>query len=208
MLPEQRTEDWHAARCGKVTASRIVDVMAKGKSGEAATRATYKAELASERLTGRQSESSFSSAAIRWGVEAEPLARSAYEAARDCFIDQVMFVDHPTLPMAGASPDGLVGTDGLVEIKCPEPKQHIATLLGETPKREYLLQMQWQMACTGRAWCDFVSYDPRTVDYLQLKVIRVMRDDQLIRDIEIEVMAFEAEVNALVMQLQRLKEAA
>lgn len=200
---EQRTAEWHAARCGKVTASRIVDVMAKGKSGEAATRADYKAELAREILTGTQLEG-FSSPAMRWGTETEPFARSAYEAANDSFIDQVMFVDHPSLPMSGASPDGLVDADGLVEIKCPDTKQHIAFLLGASIKRDYLLQMQWQMACTERQWCDFVSYDPRMPIGLQMKVVRVMRDDALIREIEIEVMQFGLEVAAMVKSLKNL----
>lgn len=200
---EQRTAEWHAARCGKVTASRIVDVMAKGKSGEATTRAGYKAELAREILTGIQGES-FSNVAMRWGTETEPFARSAYEAANDAFIDQVMFVDHPRIPMAGASPDGMIGADGLAEIKCPDTKQHIESLLGAAIKRDYQLQMQWQMACTERQWCDFVSYDPRMPEGLQLKVIRVQRDDVLIREIEIEVMQFRVEVDAMVKSLQSL----
>ena len=203
MTEVQGTTEWHAARCGKVTASRIVDVMAKGKGGEATTRAGYKAELLSERDTGQQSEG-FKSGAMQWGNDAEPLARAAYEAETGQFVTEVMFVPHPRIAMSGASPDGLVGTDGLVEFKCPATATHIATLLGTPIKREYLLQMQWQMACTGRAWCDFVSFDPRLSEPKQLKVIRIMRDEPWIAEIEAEVLQFLMELDAMKQQLDAM----
>ena len=149
----QGSPEWFAQRLGKVTASRLADVMAKGKgSAEAATRATYRAELVAERLTGKAAEG-FTNAAMKWGTECEPLARAAYEAEYGLLVTETGMVSHQRIPMSGASPDGFVSIDGLIEIKCPETKGHIDTILsGEAPTK-YIPQMQWQMACTGRAWC-------------------------------------------------------
>ena len=156
----QGTPEWHALRLGKVTASRVADVIAKTKSGPSASRAKYAGELIAERLTGTTGER-FTNAAMACGTEQEPAARKTYEFYRDTDVEQVAFVLHPTIGDSGASPDGLVDVDGLVEIKCPETHTHIETLLGQAVPAKYITQMQWQMACTGRAWCDFVSYDPR-----------------------------------------------
>lgn len=192
---DQRTEEWFAARCGKVTASRIADVMAKSKSTgkPLATRDNYAAQLLCERLTGTVADS-FTNAAMQWGTETEPRARAAYEFLHGVSVIEEGFVDHPTVAMSGASPDGLVGEDGLVEIKCPNSATHFATLEGAKIDRKYLLQMQWQMACCERAWCDFASYDPRVPLAMQLHVRRVERDDELIAEIEDEIGTFLTEL--------------
>lgn len=203
----QGSPEWFAQRLGKVTASRLVDVLAKVKAGEAAGRANYRAELVAERLTGKVAEG-FSNASMKWGTECEPLARAAYEAEYGLLVGEVGMIQHPTIPNTGASPDGLVSTDGLIEIKCPETKAHIDTLLSKAAPAKYIPQMQWQMACTGRAWVDFVSFDPRMPADLQLFVCRVLRDDDLIRQYETEVRAFLAEVDATVTSLAALRHAA
>lgn len=190
---EQRSEEWFAARLGKVTASRIGDLMARNSGGYAASRANYMAELLVERLTGEPREG-FQSAAMAWGTETEPMARSAYAFHCDAQVSEVGFVDHPTVTQSGASPDGLVGDQGMVEIKCPNTATHIDTLLGAKIARKYLLQMQWQMACAKRAWCDFVSFDPRLPEEMRLHVERVERDDALIGQIEAEVQTFLEEL--------------
>ena len=196
----QGSPEWLLERCGKVTASRIADVMAKTKSGYGASRETYAAQLIAERLTGCVA-ASFTNAAMQHGTETEPEARRAYEFMVDCDVEQVGFVPHPTIPMAGASPDGLVGTDGLVEIKCPTTSTHIDTLLSGSVPGKYVKQMHFQMMCCERQWCDVASYDPRLPERMRLFVKRVERDEALITEIEAEVTAFLAEVDAKVAQL-------
>ena len=200
-MMDQRTPEWYAARLGKVTASRVADVVAKTKSGYSTSRANYMAQLICERLTGAQGES-FSSAAMQWGVEVEPQARSAYEGATGSLVIELGFAPHNAIPMAGASPDGLIGDDGLVEIKCPITATHIETLLGQSPPGKYVTQMQWQMACTGRKWCDFVSFDPRMPDGMKLFVKRVERDDETINVLEREIMMFLSELDDKVSKLK------
>jgi putative phage-type endonuclease len=197
----QRTEDWYAARLGKVTASRVADVMAKTKSGYSASRANYMAQLICERLTGTQGES-FQNAAMAWGTEQEPAARGAYEARTGLLVQETGFVPHPTISGAGASPDGLVGDDGLVEIKCPNTATHIDTLLGGSAALKYRDQMMMQMACTGRQWCDFVSYDPRMPANMQLFVVRVIRDERAISEMENEICKFLTEMEEKLAQLK------
>jgi putative phage-type endonuclease len=194
---DQRSEEWFAARLGKVTASRLSDVLATIKTGEAAARANYRIELVAERLTGK-STPGFTSAAMQWGVDCEPMARSAYETETGLIVTEVGFVDHPTIEMTGASPDGLVGDDGLIEIKCPDTKTHIQTLTSKKAPSEYVPQMQWQMACTGRQWVDFVSFDPRLPEHLMLEIIRVDRDQLLIDQYSEAVSIFLAEVSKTV----------
>jgi putative phage-type endonuclease len=200
---EQGSIEWLKLRAGKVTASRVADVIAKTKTGVSASRAKYAGELIAERLTGAPAER-YSNAAMAWGTEMEPEARSAYEYNRVAAVEQVAFVLHPTIGDSGASPDGLVGDDGLVEIKCPETHTHIETLLGQAVPAKYVTQMQWQMACTGRAWCDFVSYDPRLPEPMRFFCKRVMRDDALIAELETEVIAFLNDVRGTVAKLQRI----
>ena len=187
---DQGTEEWFVARLGKVTASRAADVMTKKGS---AARANLSAQLVLERLTNTKGES-FSSAAMQWGVDQEPFARAAYEAHSGVWVDTVGFVQHPTIERAGASPDGLVGHDGLVEIKCPNTATMIDTLLTGKVPSNYATQMQMQMACTGRAWCDYAVFDSRMPVKAQLFVKRVQRDQKFIDDMEKEIIAFLAEV--------------
>ena len=197
----QQSEEWHAIRLGKVTASRIADVCARTKTGFGASRKNYLAELVAERLTGTRAEG-FTNAAMQWGTDMEPEARIAYEFYRDANVDQVGFAPHPSIAETGASPDGLVGTDGLVEIKCPNTATHIETLLGGTVPEKYFLQMQWQMACTGRQWCDFASYDPRLPESMRLFVDRVKRDDTAISAVEKDVIGFLTELRDTVHRLR------
>jgi putative phage-type endonuclease len=199
---EQRSAEWYAARLGKVTASRVADIIAKTKSGYSTSRANYMAELVCERLTGMQGES-FSSAAMVWGTNTEPMARSAYESRMAELVEETGFVLHPTISMAGASPDGLIGDDGLVEIKCPNTATHIDTLLSDGAPSKYVTQMQWQMACTGRKWCDFVSFDPRMPEEMQMFVIRVERNDDVITELEREVEKFLVELEYKITQLTK-----
>jgi putative phage-type endonuclease len=202
---EQRSDEWYKKRLGRATASRISDVVAKTKSGYSASRANYMAQLVVERMTNKVAES-YSNSAMEWGTEQEPLARAAYEAHSSVLVDEVGMIDHPSVEMSGASPDGLVGPDGLVEIKCPTTATHIDTLMGEEAPKKYYDQMQWQMACTGRKWCDFVSYDPRMPEGLQLFVKRVERDDEYIAMLEGEVATFLKEVSDKVEKLKSLME--
>lgn len=197
-MVDQRTPEWFEQRLGKVTASCIHKVMAKLKDGRpGADRNNYHAQLVTERLTGTVAES-YSNAAMQWGTETEPQARAMYRFDTGLDAEETGFAPHPTIGMSGASPDGLVGEDGLLEIKCPNSATHIATLTDAPIDRKYLLQMQWQMACTGRAWCDFASFDPRLPIEMQLHVRRVDRDDKLIAEIEAEVTAFLAQVDETV----------
>lgn len=199
---EQRTEEWHEARLGKVTASKIADVMAKGKGGApSATRANYLAQLVTERLTGQPVET-FTSTAMQHGTETEEQARAVYTMTTGRAVDEVGFIPHASIAMAGASPDGLVGTDGLVEIKCQNTATHIDALLGGSIPGNYMKQMQFQMACTGRAWCDFVQFDPRLPDEMQLLIRRVPADPAMIADIEAEIACFLAEVSETVAALK------
>ena len=202
---EQGSPEWFEQRRGKVTASRISDVMAKTKSGPSASRANYLAELVAERLTGKVADS-FDTPAMRWGRECEPLARSAYEAESGQIVLLSDMVQHPSIEMAGASPDGLVGDQGLVEIKCPNPATHINTILSGQVDKKYLYQMQWQMACTGRTWCDFVSFDPRLGTEMQMYVTRIDRDNDAISEIASEVKEFLYEVESTVHRLIKWSE--
>ena len=199
---EQRTDDWYAARLGKVTASRVADVVAKTKTGYGASRENYMSDLIVERLTGQRA-STFTNAAMERGVEQEPHARASYAARMGELVEEVGFIDHPAIPMSGASPDGLVA-DGLVEFKCPNTSTHLDTLLVDAVPGKYVTQMQWQMACTGRPWCDFASFDDRLPSHLQLYVKRVRRDDKRIAELEAEVRKFLAEVDEKVTKLQEL----
>ena len=199
----QGSEEWLRARVGRVTASRVADVIAKTKTGVSASRANYMAELVAERLTGEPAER-YSNAAMSWGTEQEPQARNAYSFMRDVDVLQVGFIPHPQLAMSGASPDGLVGEDGLVEIKCPNTANHIEALIGQPISSKYITQMQWQMACTERQWCDFASFDPRLPHEMRLFVQRVHREEPLIAELEREVATFLAELEDKVSALLRI----
>lgn len=188
-------------RLGKVTASRLNDVMATLKSGgEAATRKNYRAQLIAERLTGVKADS-FTNGAMQWGADNEPIARAMYEVSRGVDVEQIDFVEHPSILMSGASPDGLIGEDGLIEIKCPNTATHIDYLLAGIVPTEYRNQMLWQMECTGRKWCDFVSFDPRMPDDLQIFVIRYELDCNKLDELRNGVIQFLSEVDSVMLKL-------
>ncbi|MEO1330825.1 MAG: lambda exonuclease family protein [Pseudomonadota bacterium] len=153
----QGSAEWLAARCGKVTGSKLGAVMARGKG---LTRGAYMEQLIAERMTGEPVEV-YQSAAMLRGSELEPMARQAYEFHSDLAVTEVGFVPHPTIGASGASPDGLVEPSGLVEIKCPLPHTHARTLRNGTIPPEHRPQLLWALECTGREWCDFVSFCPR-----------------------------------------------
>ena len=201
---EQQSEEWFASRLGKVTASRVADVIAKTKSGYSASRDNYMAQLICERLTGQQGES-FTNSAMQWGTDTEPLARSAYEALNGLLVEEVGFVPHPKIEMSGASPDGLVGLFGMLEIKCPQSNTAIETLLTDKVPTKYIPQMQWQMRCADRQWCDYVSFDPRLPTDLQLFVKRVEFDAPYVAMLEEEVTLFLKELEVKVNKLTNLK---
>jgi len=204
MSDEQGTEAWQSARCGKVTASRLADVLAKTKTGYSASRTNYMTQLVLERITQTKAES-YSNAAMQWGIDQEPFARAAYEASRGVMVDEVGFLPHPSIEAAGASPDGLVGDDGMVEIKCPDSKTALECWLSENPvESKYFAQMQWQMRCADRSWCDYVVFDPRMPAKAQLFIYRVKRDDDWIKVAEEEVIKFLAEVDAKVSALKSI----
>ena len=200
---EQGTDEWFAIRCGKVTASRVADVIATTKSGYSASRANYEAQLICEILTGKPAES-FTNAAMQWGTETEPLARAQYELKTGNMVNQIGFVVHPMIEQAGASPDGLIGEDGCIEIKCPNTSTHLDTLLSQKVPSKYITQMTWQMVCTGRKWCDFVSYDPRLPENLQLYIERIELDEDYAKKLQNEVIMFLVEVNEKVEKLRKI----
>jgi putative phage-type endonuclease len=197
----QRTPAWRTARLGKVTGSRIADVIARTKAGYSTSRANYATQLVCERLTGVPAET-YVSPAMQWGIDHEADALRLYEFECDVDVSPVGFLGHPGVPLAGASPDGLVGCSGLVEIKCPLTATHIETLSGRAPPSKYLAQVQWQLAVTGRSWCDFVSYDPRLPFELQLYVHRVRRDEAIVAALEQEVCGFLGEVAELIARVR------
>lgn len=198
---EQGTTEWIKLRVGKVTGSRTADVLSElKKGGETAVRRNYRTEIICETLTGNAAEHYVSPEMI-WGTEQEPFARAAYEMATDCMVETVGFALHPTLERFGASPDGLVGADGLVEIKCPSTTTHIGYLLAKVVPEDYQPQMLAEMSCTGRKWCDFVSFDPRLPKHLQLFVARFERDDKRIAEMEQKVQFFLDEVDNVLGEL-------
>ena len=195
----QGTAEWFASRLGKVTASRVSDVLAKKTT---AAYRNYMAQLVAERLTNEQPES-YTNAAMQRGTELEPDARSCYEFVSGNTVEEVGLVDHPSVDMSGASPDGLInGGLGLVEIKCPNTANHIDYLLSNKVPTQYVNQIQWQIACTGANWCDFVSYDPRLPQSLQLFIVRVDRDAEKIDKLEEAVVSFLVEVSSMVKKLE------
>jgi len=194
---EQGTPEWHQLRLGKVTASRVADILAKTKTGPSASRQNYLIELALQRTTGIIQES-YSNAAMEWGTQTEPQARVAYEVTTNNFVDQLAFVDHPSIDWFGCSPDGLVSDRGLVEIKCPNSTTHWEYFKFNRPPQKYVIQMQAQIACTDRDWCDFISFDPRMPERSQLLIVRVDRDDAFIAEMEEQIKQFLSEVEVEV----------
>ena len=203
----QGTEEWFQQRLGKVTASRISDVIAKTKTGVSTSRQNYLIQLVSERLTGKKTDS-FTNKAMEDGVEREPIARKLYESKTNSIVTEVGFFDHPVIKSSGASPDGAVNAEeegkyaGLIEIKCPIETTHTNTLMNKLVPSKYIPQMQWQLACTGAKWVDFVSYNPNFPDTMQIFVVRVDRDNAYIAELEAEVLKFLDEVDQAILKLK------
>ena len=206
----QGSEEWLQARVGKVTASRVHDIIATTRSGGFTSgRKNYMADLVIERLTG-QPAPSYQSAAMQYGINMEPSARFAYALATGAEITEMGFIQHPTIAMAGCSPDGLVGDDGLVEIKCPNTATMIEVLLGGKTDPAYASQCHFQMSCTGRQWCDLVTFDNRLPEGMQMHIFRIHRDDKIIAKLDLEVEQFLIDLDATVDLLRKryLREAA
>jgi putative phage-type endonuclease len=199
---EQRSEEWFKARLGKVTASRVADILAKIKSGESASRRNYKIQLVSERLTGEKQET-YINQAMQDGIDREFYARERY-VQQFGEVEEVGFIQHPTLE-AGASPDGMVGEDGIIEIKCPMGTTHTETLMSQDVPSKYMPQIQFQLLCTGRKWCDFVSYNPMFPEHLQVFVKRVEADADYQKELEAEVKQFLSEVDDVINKLKEIK---
>lgn len=190
---DQRTDDWYDARLGRATASRFKDVMTTIRSGEAAAVKNYRAELVAERLTGKPAES-FTTQAMQHGIDSEPVARLEYQLFTGRNVTECGFFKHNELE-AGASPDGLIGEDGLLEIKCPNTASHIETLIKRAVPSQYFWQVMGQLWITGRKWCDFVSFDDRLPDNAQLFITRVERDEAAIEQLSETVKSFLASVD-------------
>jgi putative phage-type endonuclease len=197
---EQRSPEWYAARCGSLGASSLHEAVARTKTGWAASRANIMSRLIIERLTG-VTQGIYATAAIQHGIDTEPEARIAYSFRTDTDVAEVGLVRHPAILGTHASPDGTIASDGLLEIKCPQPAQHLETLLGETIAARYQTQVQWQLACTGRAWCDFVSYSPAYPESMRLSVHRIRRDDRRIAELEAHVREFLDELRMKLVEL-------
>jgi len=199
----QRTESWYADRCGKVTASPIFKVYKKLKNGSySSERETYFFQVLGEVLTGVPA-SGVKSAAMQRGIDKEAEAREAYTRKTNYPVYEAPFIVHPRIERAGASPDGFVGDDGLVEIKCPLTATAAKVLLTDYLDETYAAQIQWQLACTGRQWCDYVVYDDRLPEPLRLYIRRIERNDALIADVEKEVVKFLEEIDEAVSALNR-----
>lgn len=198
----QRSDEWYRDRCGSLGASQIGDALARTKTGWGASRANVLALLVCERLTGI-TQDTYTSAAMQRGIDTETEARAAYALDQNVKVQQVGLIKHPTIAGTHASPDGLIGDDGLVELKVPNSSTHIESLLGNGEiDRRYYLQVMWQMSCTGRSWCDLVSYDPRLPLEMQLWIKRVPRDDKVIATLEDDVRTFLKELEAKLHQLR------
>lgn len=198
---EQLSQEWFEARLGKVTASRVSDVLATRKGQESAVRAKYKIQLATERMTNKKTDT-YMNQAMQDGVEREPMAREIYEKFKDVTVNEIGFVQHPAIEMAGASPDGLVGDEGIIEIKCPIETTHTTNLLEKKLPAKYKPQVQFQLASTGRKWCDFISYNPNFEPRLQLMIVRVERDDEYIEMLEVKIKEFLGEVEDMIKKLK------
>jgi putative phage-type endonuclease len=197
---QQGSDAWRLARCGSLGASSIADALAKTRTGWGASRLQVMSRLVIERLTGVPQDT-YQNAAMLHGIETEPEARAAYQFDAGVLVSQIGLATHPTITGTHASPDGLIEDAGLLEIKCPSGGTHLETLLGAPIAQKYLYQMQWQLACTGRAWCDFVSYHPAFPDAMRLHITRIKRDDRLIADLESQVREFLSELDAKLTAL-------
>ena len=198
----QGTDEWKLLRLGHATASRITDVMSKGRgSAESAGVRNYRAQLVAERLTGTVEET-YCNADMQRGIDLEDTARTLYSFESGNKVDQIAFMKHPGIDFSGMSPDGMVGDDGLIEIKVPRIATHIEYVLNDSVPAKYIKQLQWQMAVSGRKWNDFISYCPELPDHMQLFIIRADRDDALISEMEKAVITFLASVELMMADLE------
>jgi hypothetical protein len=199
----QGSVEWALVRVGRVTASNVSKVLSRSRDrkSEGATRANYKARIIAEILTGRPQEDDYTNDDMDGGIEREPLARAAYEVCIDDFVDQVGFVIHPRMERSGASPDGLVGKPGMVQIKCPKPATHIAYRCAGVVPSKYEPQLAWEMETCEREWSDFVSYCPDFPAPANLFVVRQFHDPRRAREIAAEINHFNREVDELIEKL-------
>jgi len=205
MNPTQRSSEWFAERWGLATASKFNDIIAKTRSGYAASRKNYMAQLLVERLTPPPTEDNgWKNDAMQFGIDNEPVARLAYELETGNTVEEAFFEKHPALK-AGASPDGYIGKDGLIEIKVPNLATHLETLKTKEVPTRYYTQVQGQLWITGRQWCDFVSYTPFLENDAQLFVKRVKADRKFIHDLQAEVKLFLKELDKEVKFVQNYK---
>ncbi|HIE5723318.1 TPA: lambda exonuclease family protein [Pseudomonas aeruginosa] len=209
---QQQSDSWWASRLGRATASRVKDIMAKGRNGApSAVRTNYMMQLLCERLTGTREEG-YTNAAMQRGNDLEPIARAAYEMYEDCEVREVGLILHPSIDGFGASPDGVIMLEGRrrgLEIKCPNTAQHIAVIQSGKHDTQYEWQMLAQMACADLESVDFVSFDDRLPDELQYVCFRYHRDEERIREMESEVKAFLEELAELEHQMrERMRKAA
>lgn len=204
MPGEQGSGEWLSARVGNCTGSKFAAVMAKRKDKkEAADRYKYRMQLVVERITGKSTDN-YVSEYMLWGTETEPAARMAYVAATGALVDEVGYMRHPTIDRCGGSVDGLVGDDGIIEIKCPTTFNHLETVLADVMPEEHIAQVQGYLWITGRKWADFISYDPRLPDGLNLFVKRIKRDDDYIAELAGEVLQFLSEVDEMLLRLRSI----
>ncbi|MFU8928327.1 lambda exonuclease family protein [Acinetobacter puyangensis] len=199
----QRNDGWFASRVGKMTASQIKDIDAKPQKGKAYNAVTLK--ILTERLTGVAAETP-TTQQMQWGIDNEVHAIGEYEILTEQFVRGCELIDHHAIAMSGASPDGLVGEDGQIEVKCPNTTTHINTLLTREIPNEYVPQITWQLACTRRKWCDFISYDPRMPIGLQIIVIRVFAKDLDISGYEQKVILFNRQVDQAISDIKSVND--
>ena len=192
---EQGSDEWRIAKLGHVSGSNIATVMQKGRGdAPSKSRQSFVEKIVAERYSQKIEEGGYTNEYMEWGTQTEPQARQAYEVAYNIFVDKTGFWRHPTIKWLGCSPDGLVGNDGLIEIKCPKTSTHLNYVLNDEIPSAYYLQMQCQMWVTNREWCDFVSFDPRIPEKNRLFVKRCHRSNDTIADMELAVLVFLAEV--------------
>lgn len=197
---EQGTDAWRQARCGWLGASALHEALARTKTGWGASRANVMARLVVERITGKPQDT-YVNAAMQHGIDTEAEARAAYQFEAGVLVQKTGLHKHPTIFGTCASPDGLIGGDGSLEIKCPQAATHLDTILGAPLPQKYTYQVQWQMACAGRKWVDWCSYCPSFPENMRLHICRVHRDDKLIADLEVQVREFIAELDAKLAAL-------
>jgi predicted phage-related endonuclease len=198
----QGSDEWRQARCGSVGASDAPRVVRRTKSGYSADRESLMAEKVLERLTGAPVEI-FKTQAMLQGTAREPEARMLYEVVRGAEVAEVGLIPHPSIKGTHCSPDGFVGEAGLIEIKAPMAAAHLNTLLTETISEAHLVQVMWQLSCTRRSWCDYVSYNPDFPAPMQVWIKRVVRDAAFIGELEREIATFIKEIDRKVEQLSR-----